>query len=389
MPAAFGQFDEPHAWLIRGLVEYGWADQTRTRHALPQGAVGAMTLAGFVDSVGATGVTLELQAAADGEWCHEDGAYRFEVKLSRLRDGALGFIVRCPEANYFNEFAFDGQNPSWAAGYIHQALTTYVPEFVRWRLGGGQLDWSTRAGIPQVDGETCSPGLAKFVSERMARHEPFDRGPQEGWWLGHAPAPQQAPAAGGPIASASGWAGGPIASAGAGRAAPPTGHTPSAPDPVPAAQWSGAIASAGKGGGDPVFLSAAARAKQRAGGGGGSESQAKVVLSKPALGLMVMAGLGGFQALLWMVNAVTVLVKYQDSIFAFVFSMFLAFVLLAGGAVAGFGAWQYKNAKGSIFPYVAMAYAALAPGCCLVGLPIAGWAFMKWRDPAVAHARQA
>ncbi len=383
MAVAFGHFDEPHAWLIRGLVEYGWADQTRSRQALPHGAVGALSLAGFVDTVGASGLTLELQAAADGEWCHEDGAYRFEVKLSPLRDGTTGFIVRCPEANYFNEFAYDRDNPLWAAGYIHQAITTYVPEFVRWRLGGGQLDWATRAGIPQVEGESCSPALSKFVAQRIARSEPFDRGPTKGWWMGGAPAPSE-PAAGG-------WAGGPIASAGAGRGRPPRAAPAPAPDPVPATQWSGAIASTGKGGGDPVFLSRAAREKQRAlgTGTGGDNDQARATVSKPAIALMVAAGVGGLQSLLWLLNAVTVLVRYKDSVFAFLFSMFLAFVLFAGAGVAGFGAWQYRNLKGRFFPYFAMLYAAVTPGCCLGGLPVAIWALGKWRDPTVARAREA
>lgn len=383
MAAAFAHFDEPHAWLIRGLVEYGWADQSRTSAPPPPGSVGGMDLTGFADSVGASGVALDLPAWADGEWCHEDGSYRFEVKLAAISSGGTGFIVRCPEANYFQEFAYDRANPTWTAGYVHQALTTYVPEFVRWRLGGGQLDWSTRAGIPAVDGETCSPQLAGFVGQTLGRNQRLDRGPAEGWWLqGAAPA-------------------GPIASAGAGGAA--TRSAPGMPDidrsappsvaPVAAAKWSGPIATSGAGGGDPVYLSAAARARQAnspgggLGAGGGQQALART--AAPGTALLVTSGLGLLQAALWFVNGISVIARYHDAVFALVISLVLSAGLFVGALAAGFGAWQYRKAEGTFMPYVAMVYAAITPGCCLGGLPIAIWAFLRWRDPMVAQARGA
>jgi len=380
--AAFAHFDEPHAWLIRGLVEYGWADQSRTTAPPPQGSVGGMDLTGFPDSVGAKGIVLELAAWADGEWCHEDGSYRFEVKLSALSSGGLGFIVRCPDANYFQEFAYDPQNPTWAAGYLHQAVTTHVPEFVRWRLGGGQLDWSTRAGIPEVDGETCSPQLSSFVSQALNRNQRFDRGPDEGWWL------QGAPKAG---AIASAGAGGSTPRGAPGmpnidRTASPT------PNPVSAATWSGAIATAGAGGGDPVYLSAAARARQNTSGVsgfGGDANQAVARTTAPGTALLVTSGLGLLQAALWFVNGISVIAKYHDAVFALLVSLLLSSLLFVGALAAGFGAWQYRKAEGTFMPYVAIAYAAITPGCCLGGLPVAIWAFMRWRDPMVVQAREA
>lgn len=380
MAAAFAHFDEPHAWLIRGLVEYGWADQSRTSAPPPQGSTGSMDLSGFAESVGASGIIVELPAFADGEWCHEDGSYRFEVKLSALSSGGTGFIVRCPEANYFQEFAHDRENPTWSAGYVHQALTQYVPEFVRWRLGGGQLDWSTRAGIPEVDGETCSPQLAGFVGQTLSRNQRFDRGPEEGWWMGGAPG------GGGPIASAGQGMAGPRAAPGMpviDRSAPP----PTA-NPVAASKWSGPIATAGAGGGDPVYLSAAARAKQSTGPlAGGGEKQALARTSAPGMALMITSGLGLLQAALWFANGISVIAKYHDAVFALVVSLLLSSALFVGALAAGLGAWQYRKAEGKIMPYVAMVYAAITPGCCLGGLPVAIWAYMRWRDPMVVRAR--
>jgi len=377
VPPAFAQFDEPHAWLIRGLVEYGWADQTCTTAPPPQGATGSMDLSAFADSIGAAGVTLELPAWADGEWCHEDGSYRFEVRLAALSSGETGFVVRCPDANYIQEFGYDRSNPTWAAGYIHQALTAYVPEFVRWRLGGGQLDWSTRAGIPDVEGETCSPKLAAFVSQTISRSQRLDRGPAEGWWLTGTPAP-----------------GAPIASAGAGRVSPraapgmPVIERGAAPEPVAATKWTGPIATAGAGGGDPTYLSASARAKQSTGPlHGGGEQQAMARTSAPGMALLVTSGLGLLQAGLWFANGVSVLVKYKDAMPALAVSVLLAGVLFLGALVSALGAWQYRQARGGFLPYVAIAYAALTPGCCLGGLPVAVWAMLRWRDPMVVQAR--
>ena len=141
MTIAFAHFDEPLAWLIRGLITYGWADVT-TNRVTPAQVVGGFDLSLIPDSQGKSGLILRVPAAADGRRCHEDDTYAFEVLLIHMGD-ARGFAVRCEACNYLAEFAFDPENPEWAAGYIHQGLTEYVAEFVRWRLGGGELVGAT------------------------------------------------------------------------------------------------------------------------------------------------------------------------------------------------------------------------------------------------------
>ena len=37
--------------------------------------------------------------------------------------------------------------------------------------------------------------------------------------------------------------------------------------------------------------------------------------------------------------------------------------------------------------WVAIGYSAIVPVCCLAGLPIAGWAFKTWQDPAFKAMR--
>ena len=87
---------------------------------------------------------------------------------------ARGFAVRCEACNYLAEFAFDPENPEWTAGYIHQGLTEYVAEFVRWRLGGGELTWAQRQGVPQVDAEPCSASLAGWIAQQLSLRRTFD-----------------------------------------------------------------------------------------------------------------------------------------------------------------------------------------------------------------------
>jgi hypothetical protein len=141
MAIAFASFDEPHAWLLRGLVEYGWADWSRLRGQLPPGSFGGIDLGPWTEGDGRDGIPLVVPAQVQGQRCVDDGTYSFTVQVQR-RQGGLAVVVRCPEANFFQEFPYDPYNPLWAAGYVHQALLTYVPQYVSWRLAGGELGWA-------------------------------------------------------------------------------------------------------------------------------------------------------------------------------------------------------------------------------------------------------
>jgi hypothetical protein len=289
---------------------------------------------------------LEMPALADGLRCEDDASYRFSVFVTQGAQG-IAVTVRCPEANFFQEFPYDPQNPLWAAGYVHQALTTYVPQFVRWRLQGGEVSWAQRAGIPAVAGEPCSYLLARFVGDRVAANQRLDAGPAQGWWLGQTGAPGVIARPGGPIASV------------------------------------------GKGGGDPTYLSAAARDAAARGETIASVGnlQALARVSKPGMALMALAGLGIFQALLWFINALSVVAFYlEDSLFALAFSLFASVMLLMGGAVAMLGGFHYRKLRKGPLPLVAIAYAAVVPMCCVFGIPVAVWAAITWRDPMVRQA---
>ncbi len=333
MTVAFAHFDEPMAWLIRGLVEYGWADSSRTR-MVPRGHIGGLDASHIPPSQGRNGLMLYVPAVADGQRCHEDEQYTFEIVLSHNDLGKV-FVVRCANCNYFNEFAFDPHNPQWVAGFIHQALTEHVVSFVRWRIGGGELSWAQRQGVPTVDGEPCSASLAAWMSEHFRMNRSLDSGPNQGWWVPGAALPP-----------------GPVAQAGT----------------VPV----GAIASIGN-----------------AAVGIGAQHDALTLLKKPAAALSVMTSLNLFAAALSLLNILVTLYVFRlDRIFALITNVLFITVTISVGIAALQGVRQYRQGTGKVLPWIAIAYSGLLPLCCLAGVPVAIWAGIRWMDPRVTALRQ-
>ena len=159
--------------------------------------------------------------------------------------------------------------------------------------------------------------------------------------------------------------------------------------PAPKPSGLGAIVT-GRGGGDPTYLSAAAREAAARGEPIATEGnlQAFARVDAPGWALMTLAGLGLLQSFLWFVNAASVVLFYlHDSKFALAFSLVASAVLFASSAVAGYGAWLYRKLDAGPLPWVAIVFAAVVPGCCVVGLPVAIWAGLTWRDPMVVRAR--
>jgi len=364
VPPAFASFDEPHAWLIRGLVEYGWPDLTPFGGRIPAGRAGGMELARFRDSGGRDGLHLLMVAASGPQLCQEDGVYDFSVRCFR-RDGAWMVGVRCPEANFIQEFPFDPGNPTWVAGYVHQAVTAYVPQFVGWRLQGGELSWAQRKGLPEIEGEACSAAMTRFVDELVRMRRGADTGPTEGWWLGRDSLP---PPAGQAAAAAA--AGRPIA---------------------PIAALGGAVAVAG-----------------RAAGGGASPTEQALKKAGPAGRALsfasgVLALLGGVSLL----NALlTVALFLVDRPAAMAGSGCFGLLLLGGGIAGILGGRKLSRCEASALPWIAIAANLVLPlmvaasmlfidlACCagvspvLVCVPIALYALYVQVDPKVKLARR-
>ena len=355
MAIAFASYDEPHAWLLRGLVEYGWADLSLLRGQVPPGVFGGLDLATWLDQDGRDGIPLKVPAVSSGKACAEDGVYTITVQVQR-RQGGLAVVVRCAEANLFQEFPYDPYNPTWAAGYVHQALLGYVPQYVAWRLSGGELSWAQREGVPRVQGEPCSAGLLNFLRGRMRAHQPLDQLRSEGWAMGR---PGQMGASGAPLPNVVGGAG-----------------------PI----------TAGMGGADPSYMSAAARAalargESPAGGPPNRGVQARARIAGPANALMTTSALAAAQAVFWLLDSLTVVLYYPDSASALLVSLPMFLILLPISVASAMGANHMKQLRDGPLPWLSMATAALTPVCCVFGLPVAIWAYRTWTDPDVASLR--
>ncbi len=343
MQPAFANYREPHAWLIRGLVEYGWPDTTHLGGRVPPGVFGGLDLSRFAGTGGRAGVTLGVPAIADGSWLQEDGVYEFVARLTRSAEGQLVFAVRCPEANYLEEFPFDEDNPLFSAGYIHQALQQYVPEFVRWRQQGGEVTWAQRAGMPELAGEPCSSMLTQFINERVTLRKPIDVGPAEGWWMDGE--------------TGASWGAGPLATVG--RAAENTR-------------------------GEAGLLELARRAA------------AEAAVARPGAGLIFLSSAGIFSGVLWLLNApLTLGLIATDQLtrapsrylFSLIFSVVLGLSLILGGALAFAGARSYRRLRGKVLPMISILYAIASPMCCFVGMPIGIWALYVWSSADVRQIR--
>lgn len=344
MPNAFFSFDEPHAWLIRGLVEYGWRDITGGGGVLPPGTPGAFDVGLLVPSMGREGIRLLKHPVADGQRS-EDNTYEFEAKITGNAPN-IKVVVRCPDCNYLEEFAYDRANPTYCAGYIHQALDAHVAEFTRWRLAGNELSWSQRSGVPDIKGDPCSPDLVRFIQARSRQPDQrFDQGPSQGWWL------------------IGGGASG-----------------PSAP-----------IASTGEGGGDPVYLSAQARAQLVALGGSGPSVVRVAALDMvegPARWLKVAVVLSMGLGVIELVEALLTVYFYGTAeLFALVRSAGLSTALLVGGFFATQGVQHYREVRPDKRVWFALLYVGFTPICCIYGFPLALWALVVWLKPAVQAGR--
>lgn len=345
MANAFLNFNEPHAWVIRGLVEYGWRDLTGRGSAVPHGAPGGLDLSPLLSSHGRDGVRLVVLPVADGRRVEETN-YEFEVKVTGDLPN-IRVVARCPDCNYLEEFAFEMQNPTYAAGYLHQSVVKHVAEFARWRLGGEELTWAQRMGVPEITGDPCSAELVRWVSSRLRQPGfSFDLGPSEGWWLNLQP-----------------------------------GLVGSGPP----------IASTGKGGGDPVYISAAGRAELAAMGGAKASVERVAALdyvSGPAGWLRFVKWGGTTLGGLAFLNALITVYFYGTSRgFALVTSVIYAGLMVGGAILAGRGLERYREVRPHWTVFFLFAYAALAAPCCLVGLPLSIWAILVWLKPEVKAGR--
>lgn len=329
MSIAFAQFDEPFAWLIRGLSEYGYADISQGV-PIPHGAPGGFDVRLITESQGRSGLILTVPAESAGTRHHQDDSYVFEVYLSE-QSGHTQLTARCAECNYLADFPFDPEHPMWASGYLHQSLSEYIPEFVQWRLSGGELTWAQRQGIPSIMGEPCSASLASWFAQQLTLNQRLDgrhwgKGPE---LVGSEPGPAYT----GPIAME-------------GNLGRPDGTA-----------------------NNPLAI-------------------ARALMQGPTKALMAAIGVGGLSCIMALLNIlVTLAVFGLDRPFALVTSALFVIITAMGGVAAWMGLKHIREFNDDHLAWAAIAYPAVIPVCCFAGLPLSVWAGLRWQSTAVKAIR--
>ena len=86
MKIAFANLSEPYAWLIRGLVEYGWQDITLlSKQVLPQETGVGFDLRSLMSGGGRHGFRLCLMAYdGNGEWYVNDQSSQRPCHYTRI-----------------------------------------------------------------------------------------------------------------------------------------------------------------------------------------------------------------------------------------------------------------------------------------------------------------
>ena len=189
MEPAFLQFSEPYAWLIRGLIEYGWEDLSLKPQNLPKRY--SFNLRPFIETNGKKGVFLHCLALDSNEgWFQQDKSYTFVLKLTNDKWDRPVFYMSCRELGYYAEHLWVPEQPYYSAGYIHEAVSQEIPKIVDQRKDG----W-TPPNRPQDDilETEPSPDLIMYLHQRYSYEQDFNSAMVEGLWEVYQDEPEPEP----------------------------------------------------------------------------------------------------------------------------------------------------------------------------------------------------
>ena len=178
MEPAFLQFSEPYAWLIRGLIEYGWEDLSLKPQNLPKRY--AFNLRPFIETNGVKGIFLSCLAIdSNNQWYQQDRTYNFVLQLTTDKWNRQVFYMACREIGYYEEHLWVPEQPYYSSGYIHEAITEQIPKIVDKR----QTGWSPPSR-PQDDILEIQPSaeLLMFLHQRYSYEQDMNTAIEEGLW---------------------------------------------------------------------------------------------------------------------------------------------------------------------------------------------------------------
>jgi hypothetical protein len=382
LQTAFASFTHPYAWLIRGLLEYGWQDLSVNPRNLPIRTGFGFDLNPLVQSGGKTGIKLvALARDSKGEWLQSDSTYVLHAKLGEDQWRRPAFLLRSIDLGRASFFLYSQENPIYAAGYLHQAVGEWVPEFVDLRSEGHQSSPESLQQLEDISSGACPQALAYFLSDRIAAKKSMDTAAAEGLWIPpvqHVQEPMAAPTAQQPNLYTSDQT----------QRAPglrvASGLAPATLEAAPmitAGRGQGAQITSGVQAGGPTAVA------------GLEKSVAMSDLENPSYGLYCVCVMGFAIGIMEIINATLTahMVATQTTVRAetasynavIIISMLLGLYSMGMGALAFYGIRFFQRVEKHWLSFVPLVYAATLPICTCVGLPIAGWATWVWTRPHI------
>ncbi len=331
IPPAIGAADDLHAWLLRGFVEAGLPDVTAGGEVPEAGAFNARSV---YEGGGVDGVHLCFPGYDPGE----EWVYRCVV-------AGVSVHVACPDTLFTHAYA--GLSPAALGGRVLADARAHNEAFLAWRGQGGNPSVAEMRAIPQVRGTPASQALVRFLERRYHAGQGLAEGPSQGWWV-QASTPR---ALGQGISAGLGY--------------DPTyrlkGETPLHDRPE-YREYAASIRTLGT-----VMLVTASVSML---GAGLALTYAGFNVFKHRADIILARGISGYQDLLT-ANAWPLLF--------FLTAMVFAICLILAGL-------RMRALRNLMLVRVLLGLAAVpcSGACCLVGLPVAGWALYRLSDEKAA-----
>lgn len=374
LPIAFADCNDPYAWVIRGLLDYGWQDLSLDPHSYPQQSGRGFDLRHLIDPMSNFGIRLVvLSIDGQGQWYRRDESYEFEVRYIRNLKQEDCILLRSDEMAFSRLFPIVRDQPLYSAGYIQEAIQAQVPVFVERRKRRemiSSIELQEMLNFPLI-----SPphNLLQFISQQLRYGQDFNhfhpwrtaplvsyqqiQTPQQ------QPQPEQQPH--------------PEQEQFAQQNLPLEDEY----QKKPTRQWSiqegtnrGQLLRADQG----IFSQ--------------EQTAAVVVLEKSAKLLKFIAGLAIFFGVLAIVNSLftaymvsqRTTVRDPDSYLPIII---ISFVMGMIGIIGGWVSWYsnrfFADAENKPLFWYPIVFSACYPLTFFIGAPSAIFALLKWKDPAV------
>ena len=380
MQIAFANCNDPYAWIIRGLIQYGWEDISANSQQYPKSGQG-FDLTHIASPISQYGIRLLVLAKDSmGVWYRQDGAYQYEIRLVRDISQQFCLLIRSDEMAFSKLIPWTPTNPEYAGGYIHETVQKQTPSFVERRKKGGgvsSIDIQEMLNHPLIPPPA---NLVQFIISRLQMGRDFNQAIADGLWITQRYTPpvyanaQQAPTPATPIVETQ----------------PQYQQTPSVNIPPPKSQQTSQHWTIQEGFGRGNMIQQESIAGQE-------HSSAMVIVETSANWLYYIAIGGIFMGILAVVNALftaymvngNITVRGKDSLYTIVIAMsfIVGFMGILGGWASLHCNKYFRRISSKSLALIPIIFAGVYPLTIYIGLPIAMFAYIKWNNTLVRKVR--